>query len=44
MKRIFWKGSAHWDKLLIEWAAICGWPVLSEFTRQAIEKFKNKLK
>jgi methylglutaconyl-CoA hydratase len=42
MKKIFWKGTEHWDKLLIERAAISGRLVLSDFTRQAIEKFKAK--
>ena len=40
MKKIFWNGTEHWDKLLIERAAISGRLVLSEFTRNAIEKFK----
>ena len=44
MKRIFWKGTEHWDRLLIERAAISGRLVLSEFTRQPIEKFKKKQK
>lgn len=42
VKKIFWKGTEHWDKLLIERAAISGKLVLSEFTRSAIEKFKTK--
>lgn len=42
MKRIFWKGTEQWDKLLIERAAISGRLVLSEFTRNAIENFKAK--
>ena len=42
MKKIFWKGTEHWDRLLIERAAISGRLVLSEFTRKAIEKFKKK--
>ncbi|HYM93312.1 MAG TPA: enoyl-CoA hydratase/isomerase family protein [Chitinophagaceae bacterium] len=42
MKKIFWKGAEHWDKLLMERAAISGRLVLSEFTRSAIEKFKKK--
>ena len=42
MKKIFWKGTEHWDKLLIERAAISGRLVLSDFTRNAIEKFKKK--
>jgi methylglutaconyl-CoA hydratase len=42
MKKAFWKGTEHWDKLLIERAAISGKLVLSEFTKKAIEKFKTK--
>jgi len=42
MKKMLWRGTEHWDKLLIERAAISGRLVLSEFTRQAIEKFKKK--
>ena len=42
MKKIFWKGTEHWDELLKERAAISGRLVLSDFTRKAIEKFKNK--
>jgi methylglutaconyl-CoA hydratase len=42
MKKIFWKGTEHWDTLLLERAAISGRLVLSEFTRQAIAKFKAK--
>lgn len=42
MKKIFWKGTEHWDKLLIERAAISGKLVLSEFTKKAIEKLKSK--
>ncbi|HZI52529.1 MAG TPA: enoyl-CoA hydratase/isomerase family protein [Chitinophagaceae bacterium] len=42
MKSIFWTGTEHWDKLLIERAAISGKLVLSDFTRKAIEKFKAK--
>jgi methylglutaconyl-CoA hydratase len=41
MKKMFWKGTEHWDKLLIERAAISGRLVLSDFTRNAIEKFKT---
>ena len=42
MKKIFWKGTEHWDTLLIERAKISGRLVLSEFTRNAIHKFKTK--
>lgn len=42
MKKIFWKETEHWDELLIERAKISGKLVLSEFTRNAINKFKAK--
>jgi methylglutaconyl-CoA hydratase len=42
MKRIFWRGTEDWDTLLMERAATSGQLVLSEFTRNAINKFKNK--
>lgn len=42
MKKIFWKGTEHWDELLKERAAISGRLVLSSFTKNAIEKFKAK--
>jgi methylglutaconyl-CoA hydratase len=42
MKKMFWQGTEHWDALLPERAAISGRLVLSDFTRQAIEKFKAK--
>ena len=41
MKKIFWKGTEDWDKLLMERAAISGKLVLSDFTKHAIEKFKT---
>ena len=42
MKKMFWKGTDHWDQLLPERAAISGRLVLSSFTRTAIQKFKEK--
>lgn len=42
MKKVFWKGTDHWDELLIERAKISGRLVLSEFTKNAIAKFKAK--
>jgi methylglutaconyl-CoA hydratase len=42
LKSIFWQGTAHWDNLLIERAAISGNLVLSEFTVNAINSFKSK--
>ncbi len=42
LKKIFWKGTEHWDQLLIERAAISGKLVVSSFTKQAIAAFKKK--
>ena len=42
LKKIFWQGTDHWDKLLSDRAAISGKLVLSDFTRNAINKFKAK--
>ena len=42
MKKTFWKGTEHWDELLKERAGISGKLVLSDFTKNAIEKFKAK--
>ena len=42
MKKIFWKGTEHWDELLKERAGISGRLVLSNFTKNALEKFKIK--
>ena len=42
MKKIFWKGTEHWDELLKERAAISGKLVLSDFTKNAIATFKMK--
>jgi methylglutaconyl-CoA hydratase len=42
LKKIFWEGTEHWDKLLTERAAMSGKLVLSEFTVNAINKFKSK--
>ena len=44
MKKIFWQGTENWDTLLKERAAISGRLILSDFTKQAIETFKNKRK
>ncbi len=42
LKKIFWHGTENWDSLLSERAAISGHLVLSDFTRNAINKFKTK--
>ncbi len=41
MKKVFWEETSHWDTLLYERAAISGRLVLSEFTKEALEKFKK---
>lgn len=42
LKKVFWQGTSNWDELLLERAAMSGKLVLSEFTRNAINKFKKK--
>lgn len=42
LKKIFWEGTEHWDELLDERAGMSGKLVLSDFTRNAINKFKSK--
>jgi methylglutaconyl-CoA hydratase len=41
MKKIFWHGTEHWDKLLIERAEVSGRLILSEHSRKALSKFKK---
>lgn len=41
LKRVFWAGTESWDQLLAERAEMSGTLVLSEFTRNAIAKFKS---
>lgn len=42
LKKIFWEGTDDWDTLLINRAATSGALVLSDFTREAIQAFKNR--
>jgi methylglutaconyl-CoA hydratase len=42
LKKIMWEGTENWDTLLIERAGMSGKLVLSEFTVNAINKFKTK--
>jgi len=42
LKKIMWEGTNHWDTLLIERSKSSGKLVLSDFTRNAINQFKNK--
>jgi methylglutaconyl-CoA hydratase len=41
LKKVFWQGTENWDLLLAERAEMSGKLVLSEFTRNFIEKFKQ---
>ncbi len=42
LKAVFWQGTEHWDELLEQRAEMSGRLVLSEFTSNAIQKFKQK--
>jgi methylglutaconyl-CoA hydratase len=42
MKKVFWKGTEHWDHLLTDRAKISGRLVLSDFTKDEIKKFKAR--
>jgi len=41
LKKVFWEGTENWDDLLAERAAMSGKLVLSDFTRNAINKFRT---
>ena len=40
MKKVFWRGTEDWDNLLAERSAISGRLVLSDFTKEKLQKFK----
>lgn len=42
LKRVFWEGTENWDDLLATRAQVSGNLVTSEFTKEFIQKFKNK--
>ena len=42
LKEIFWKGTEHWDELLLKRAKISGELILSNFSKDAIKKTQNK--
>ena len=44
LKKMFWHGTENWDELLKERAAISGRLILSDYSKNFIEKFKNKAK
>ena len=41
MKKALWRGTEHWQELLIERAETSGKLVLSDFTKKALSKFKK---
>lgn len=43
LKKMFWKGTEHWDELLYERAEISGRLALSSFTKEALQKFNVKV-
>lgn len=42
LKKIFWEGTEHWDKLLAERAGISGQLILSNYSRNFLKQFKKK--
>ena len=40
MKSVFWKGTQHWETLLLERAEISGTLVLSDFTKNTLKRFR----
>lgn len=42
MKKVIWEGTESWKTLLYERAEISGKLVLSDFTKNALQKFKNR--
>jgi methylglutaconyl-CoA hydratase len=42
LKSALWEGTEHWDELLAKRAETSGELVLSDFTAQAISKFKSQ--
>lgn len=42
LKRVFWEGTEGWDQLLADRAQTSGDLVTSDFTKEFINKFKNK--
>jgi methylglutaconyl-CoA hydratase len=42
LKHSLWKGTEHWDQLLLERAAMSGRLVLSTFSKTAIQKLRKK--
>jgi methylglutaconyl-CoA hydratase len=43
LKKVLWKGTEHWDDLLVQRAEISGRLVTSRFTKEAIDKLRSKI-
>jgi methylglutaconyl-CoA hydratase len=41
LKKVFWQGTEHWDKLLIDRAAISGTLIINEDAKKALAKIKK---
>jgi methylglutaconyl-CoA hydratase len=44
LKKVTWSGTEHWDQLLKERAGISGRLILSKYSKDAIQKFKERVK
>ncbi|HRH61143.1 MAG TPA: enoyl-CoA hydratase/isomerase family protein [Chitinophagaceae bacterium] len=44
LKKVFWHGTEHWDELLKERAAVSGRLILSDYSKNFIQQFKEKAK
>lgn len=42
LKRIFWRDTEDWHETMIARAAMSGWMVLSDFTREALDRFRSR--
>ena len=42
LKKTFWEGTEHWEKLLIDRAEISGSLILSDFSKKMIQDLQNK--
>ena len=42
LKEVMWEGTEHWDSLLLERAAMSGRRVLSNFTRETLNKLRQE--
>ena len=42
LKSIFWENAQNWDEIMPNRAAMSGELVLSDFTKETLNKFKSK--